>query len=70
MEVFFCTDLQAIPVQILPCVVMCWEVEATLEEARARLGVETQRRWSARRLPAPSSSSWLCSRSALCWRSC
>jgi hypothetical protein len=46
MEVFFCTDLQATPEQILAWVVMRWSVEVTFEEARAHLGVETQRQWS------------------------
>jgi DDE superfamily endonuclease len=46
MEVFFCTDLGATPVQILQWVVMRWSVEVTFEEARAHLGLETQRQWS------------------------
>lgn len=45
---FFCTDLQATPAQILHWVVMRWSVEVTFEEARAHLGVETQRQWSDR----------------------
>jgi hypothetical protein len=46
MEAFFCTDLKATPVQILQWVVMRWSVEVTFEEARAHLGLETQRQWS------------------------
>jgi hypothetical protein len=46
MEAFFCTDLQATPVQILAWVVMRWSVEVTFEAARAHLGLETQRQWS------------------------
>jgi DDE superfamily endonuclease len=46
MEAFFCTDLQATPVEILPWVVMRWSVEVTFEEGRAHLGLETQRQWS------------------------
>jgi hypothetical protein len=46
MEAFFCTDLEATPVEILPWVVMRWSVEVTFEEARAHLGMETQRQWS------------------------
>jgi hypothetical protein len=46
LEAFFCTDLQATPVQILQWVVMRWSVEVTFEEARAHLGLETQRQWS------------------------
>jgi hypothetical protein len=45
-EVFFCTDLQAASVQILEWVIMRWGVEVTFEEARAHLGMETQRQWS------------------------
>jgi len=47
MEAFFCTDLQATPEQILAWVVRRWSVEVTFEEARAPLGLETQRQWSA-----------------------
>jgi hypothetical protein len=56
MEAFVCTDPQATPVQILEWVVMRWSVEVTFEEARAHLGLETQRQWSdlaiARTTPA------------------
>ena len=41
MEAFFCTDLQATPVEILQWVVMRWSVEVTFEEGRAYLGLET-----------------------------
>jgi DDE superfamily endonuclease len=46
MEAFFCTDLQATPVQILAWVVMRWSVEVTCEEAHAHVGLKTQRPWS------------------------
>jgi hypothetical protein len=46
MEAFCCTDLHTTPAQILPWVVMRWWVEVTCEEARAHLGLETQRQWS------------------------
>jgi DDE superfamily endonuclease len=46
MEAFFCTELEATPVQMLAWVVMRWSVEVTFEEARAHLGFETQRQWS------------------------
>jgi len=45
-EAFFCTDLEATPVEILQWVVMRWSVEVTFEEGRAHLGLETQRQWS------------------------
>lgn len=43
---FFCTDLHATPIQIIEWVVMRWSVEVTFEEARAHLGLQTQRQWS------------------------
>jgi hypothetical protein len=51
-----CTDLNATPLQIVEWFVNRWQVEVTFEEARAHLGVETQRQWSdlaiARTTPA------------------
>ena len=53
---FFATDQTAAPLQILAWFIMRWNVEVTFEEARAHLGVETQRQWSdlsiARTTPA------------------
>ena len=53
---FLCTDLELSPEQILQWYVMRWNVEVTFEEARAHLGLETQRQWSdlaiARTTPA------------------
>ena len=46
LEAFFSTDLPATPAQILPGVVRRWAVEVTVAEARAQLGVATQRQWS------------------------
>jgi hypothetical protein len=43
---FFATDQTAAPLQILAWFIMRWNVEVTFEEARAHLGVETQRQWS------------------------
>jgi len=45
-EVFFSTDPEANPVQMVNWVVMRWSVETTFEEAREHLGMETQRQWS------------------------
>jgi hypothetical protein len=45
-EVFACTKLDATSAQIIEWVVMRWSVEVTFEEARAHLGVETQRQWN------------------------
>lgn len=53
---FFATDQAANPWQILTWFILRWNVEVTFEEARAHLGVETQRQWSelaiARTTPA------------------
>jgi hypothetical protein len=41
-----CTDPQAVPIQIIEWFIMRWPVEVTFHEARAHLGIETQRQWS------------------------
>ncbi|MCI0397269.1 MAG: hypothetical protein L0322_20350, partial [Chloroflexi bacterium] len=43
---FFATDQTADPRQILDWFIRRWGVEVTFEEARAHLGLETQRQWS------------------------
>jgi hypothetical protein len=43
---FFATDQAADPLQILDWFIMRWGLEVTFEEARAHLGLETQRQWS------------------------
>ena len=45
-QAFLCTDLNAEPADILRWFVRRWRTEATFEEARRHLGVETQRQWS------------------------
>ena len=45
-QAFLCTDLEAAPVDVLRWFVRRWRTEATFEEARRHLGVETQRQWS------------------------
>ena len=45
-EAFLCTDTQANPHDVLACFDRRWAVETTFEEARAHLGMETQRQWS------------------------
>lgn len=45
-QAFLCTNLASEAVQILEWFVQRWTVEVTFEEARAHLGVETQRQWS------------------------
>jgi hypothetical protein len=45
-EAFLCTDTQMAPLDVLDCYNRRWSIETTYEEARAHLGVETQRQWS------------------------
>src|SRR5512135_2121982 len=45
---YFCTDGRFGPEEILRHVVPRWSLEVTFEEARAHLGLETQRQWSDR----------------------
>jgi hypothetical protein len=43
---FLATNQTIAPLQILHWFIMRWSVEVTFQEARAHLGVETQRQWS------------------------
>ncbi len=45
-QALLCTDLTASPQQVVEWFVLRWQLEVTFEEARAHLGVETQRQWS------------------------
>jgi hypothetical protein len=45
-QAFLCTDLDAAAVDILQWFVARWQLEVTFQDARAHLGVETQRQWS------------------------
>ncbi len=45
-QALLCTDLDTTPQQIVEWFVLRWQLEVTFEEARAHLGVETQRQWS------------------------
>jgi hypothetical protein len=45
---YLCTDERLGPERILGYAVQRWSVEVTFEEARAHLGMETQRQWSDR----------------------
>ena len=47
-QAFLCTDQAAEPEQILAWFIRRWQIEVTFEEARAHLGMETQRQWSDR----------------------
>jgi len=45
-QALLCTDLTVTPQQIVEWYVLRWQLEVTFEEARAHLGIETQRQWS------------------------
>ena len=47
-QALLATNLRLTPVQILASVVRRWQMESTLEEARAHLGGATQRQWSGK----------------------
>lgn len=47
-QALLCTDPARDPAQIVTWFVRRWQVEVTFQEARAHLGVETQRQWSDR----------------------
>ena len=44
----FCTDQAVDALAILAAYILRWNVEVTFEEARAHLGLETQRQWTTR----------------------
>jgi hypothetical protein len=45
-QALLCTDLNADPERIIGWFVRRWQMEATFQEVRQRLGFETQRHWS------------------------
>ena len=73
-QALLCTDLDAAPERIISWFVMRWQMEATFQEARQRLGFETQRHCSelAIRRTAPAllwgSSRWSRSSHTDRWR--
>ena len=57
-QAWLATNPQLRPVQILTSVVRRWQRDTTFEEARAYLGVETQRQWRDQ-ATARSTPAWL-----------
>ncbi len=55
-QALLCTDLTVEPLQVVSWFVSRWQVEATFQQVRTHLGVETQRQWNdqaiARTTPA------------------
>ncbi len=47
-KALLCTDLDADPERVISWFVRRWQMEATFQEVRQRLGFETQRHWSER----------------------
>jgi len=45
-QALLCTDTTSEAAQIVEWFVLRWQLEVTFEEARAHLGIETQRQWS------------------------
>jgi hypothetical protein len=45
-QALLCTDLTATPAPIVEWFVLRWQLEVTFAQARAHLGIETQRPWS------------------------
>ena len=45
-QALLCTDPTRDPVQIIRWFILRWQIEVTFQEARAHLGVATQRQWS------------------------
>ena len=45
-QALLCTDLDAEPERIISWFARRWQMEATFQEVRQRLGFETQRHWS------------------------
>jgi hypothetical protein len=45
-QALLCTDLSACPTDIVEWFVLRWRVEVTFQEARAHLGLDSQRQWS------------------------
>jgi hypothetical protein len=50
-QALLCTDLAVDPGQIISWFVRRWQMEATFQEVRQRLGFETQRHWSEKAIP-------------------
>lgn len=48
IEAFFSTEINLKPEAIVEYFVLRWNLEVTFEEARAYLGIETQRQWSVK----------------------
>lgn len=45
-QALLCTDLSAQPTEMVEWFVLRWRSEVTFQEARAHLGLDTQRQWS------------------------
>jgi hypothetical protein len=52
------TNLDQTPEPILTWLIRRWSIEGTLEEARAHLGLETQRQWHARASARTTPALW------------
>lgn len=57
-QALLCTDLHATPAFILNCFVQRWQMEVTFAQARAHLGVQTQRQWSDQAIARTTPCLW------------
>jgi hypothetical protein len=64
MEASFGTELEAMPLELLQWVTMCWSVEVTIEEAEPISTWKHSGKGQSQRLPAPLPSCWPCARSS------
>ena len=60
------TQLAATPQQLREWFVSRWQMAVTFEEARAPLGMETQRQGRRKPSPARRPACWVCTRSSAC----
>ena len=57
-QALLCTDLSAEPEQIILWFVRRWQMEATFQEVRQRLGFETRRHWSEMAIQRTAPPCW------------
>ena len=59
-QALLCTDLSVSPARIVGWFTLRWQVEVTFQEARAHLGVGTQRQWSDLAIARATPGCWDC----------
>jgi len=69
-QALLCTDLSACPTDIVEWFVLRWRLEVTFQEARAHLGLDSQRQWSDAAIARTTPFCWGCSPGLHCWLMC